>query len=127
MMMKLTCDKVLYFLFLKILALPVGGCSSIHSCAHAGRVDEALDLLSELRSNESKAAAAAAARGKGRGGQGGGDMRRALPVPNLVIYSSAIYACLKAGEVPRGTELLEEMIASGIPPNDIHCDAIIAA
>lgn len=97
--------------------------SAITACARARRVDEALGLLSELRVNEAQAAAAAV-----RGGLRNGSGRRAgLPVPNVVAYSAGLFACLKAGDVARGAELLDEMIAAGLRPNKIHCDTMVAA
>lgn len=128
---------------------------AITACARAGRVEEALRLVAELRANEARVTDAAVrgktatrdklyVRGKPTssraitggmnnvGGRGAGELRNdggayALPLPNLVTYSAALFACLKAGEVHRGTELLGEMIASGIKPNDIHCDTMVAA
>lgn len=104
---------------------------AITACARAGRVDEALELVAELRVNEATVVAAAVRGGGGDGG-GGGAGRGAkggegLPVPNLVTYSAGLFACLKAGEVPRGAELLDEMIAAGVQPNSIHCDTMVAA
>lgn len=97
--------------------------SAITACARARRVDEALGLLSELRVNEAQAAAAAV-----RGGlRNGGGRRAGLPVPNVVAYSAGLFACLKAGDVARGAELLDEMIAAGLRPNKIHCDTMVAA
>ncbi|CAM9647643.1 unnamed protein product [Ectocarpus sp. 4 AP-2014] len=97
--------------------------SAITACARARRVDEALGLLSELRVNEAHAAAATV-----RGGMRNGSGRRAgLPVPNVVAYSAGLFACLKAGDVARGAELLDEMIAAGLRPNKIHCDTMVAA
>lgn len=97
--------------------------SAITACARAKRVDEALNLLSELRFNEAQAAAAAV-----RGGRSTGRRPRVgLPVPNLVAYSAGLFACLKAGDVARGAELLDEMIAAGLQPNKIHCDTMVAA
>lgn len=97
--------------------------SAITACARAKRVDEALELLSELRFNEAQAAAAAVrgCRSPGQGRQVG------FPVPNLVAYSAGLFACLKAGDVARGAELLDEMIAAGLQPNKIHCDTMVAA
>ena len=97
--------------------------SAITACARAKRVDEALDLLSELRFNEAQVAAAAVRDGRG----GGGGPRVGFPVPNLVAYSAGLFACLKAGDVARGAELLDEMIAAGLQPNKIHCDTMVAA
>lgn len=97
--------------------------SAITACARAKRVDEALDLLSELRFNEVQVAAAAVRDGRG----GGGGPRVGFPVPNLVAYSAGLFACLKAGDVARGAELLDEMIAAGLQPNKIHCDTMVAA
>lgn len=97
--------------------------SAITACARAERVDEALSLLSELRLNEAQAAAAAV-----RGGRtAGAGPRVGFPVPNLVAYSAGLFACLKAGDVARGAELLDEMIAAGLQPNKIHCDTMVAA
>ena len=98
--------------------------SAITACARAKRVDEALDLLSELRFNEAQAAAAAVRGGRGGGGTG---PRVGFPVPNLVAYSAGLFACLKGGDVARGAELLDEMIAAGLQPNKIHCDTMVAA
>lgn len=159
---------------------------AITACARAGRVNEALRLVAELRSNEAQAAEAAVrgtpltrdvsnvrdhkpsmqkkngssmrsnvsnmredsadsgatttggvkSPGKALGRiqsnvQSSGESRRSgtfpLPLPNLVTYSAALFACLKVGDVHRGTELLDEMIAAGIKPNRIHCDTLIAA
>lgn len=101
---------------------------AIAACARAGRANEALELVAELRANEGKAAAAAV---RGDCGvlpeEAGGREGFPLPLPNLVTYSSALFACLKAGEVARGGELLEEMIGAGIQPNDVHCDTMVAA
>lgn len=96
--------------------------SAITACARAKRVDEALDLLAELRVNEARAAAAMV-----RGGGEGRGQRVGFPVPNLVAYSAALFACLRAGDVLRGSELLDEMIAAGVQPNKIHCDTMVAA
>ncbi|CAN0522350.1 unnamed protein product, partial [Ectocarpus sp. 8 AP-2014] len=37
--------------------------------------------------------------------------------PNVVAYSAGLFACLKAGDVARGAELLDEMISAGLRPN----------
>lgn len=99
---------------------------AITACARGGRADEALNLVAELRANEARATAAAVRgkRGRAAGGEGGA---AGLVLPNLVTYSAALFACLKAGEVWRGAELLNEMIAAGIQPNAIHCDTMVAA
>lgn len=96
---------------------------AITACARAGRADEALNLVAELRTNEARATAAAV-RGNGALLQG---EEEELPLPNMVTYSAALFACLKAGEVPRAGELLEEMMAAGIKPNGVHCDTMVAA
>ncbi|CAM9250790.1 unnamed protein product [Hapterophycus canaliculatus] len=100
--------------------------SAITACARAKRVDEALDLLAELRFNEARAAAETVRGGLRKGGEGG-RQRVGFPVPNLVAYSAALFACLRAGDVLRGAELLDEMIAAGVKPNKIHCDTMVAA
>lgn len=107
---------------------------AITACARAGRARQALQLMAELRANQ-ELAVEGAPRGKdetdtpdprekeGRGRAAG----VSLPVPNLITYSATLYACLKAGEVHRGGEVLEDMIAAGFQPNAIHCDTVIAA
>lgn len=99
--------------------------SAITACARASRVEEALNLLSELRVNEAQEAAATVRGGVTKGD--GGRRRVGVPVPNLVTYSAGLFACLKVGDVPRGAELLDEMMAAGLQPNKIHCDTMVAA
>lgn len=91
---------------------------AVTACARGGRVNEALDLVRELQGNEARVKAMRM-RGEEKG--------KGLPVPNLVVYSSALFACLKAGEVERGGMLLEDMMSAGIQPNGIHCATMIAA
>lgn len=106
---------------------------AITACARAGRARQALQLMAELRANEARATEAAV-RGRDRSApargwreEGGRSAVASLPLPNLVTYSATLFACLKAGEVHRGGEVLEEMIAAGFQPNTIHCDTLIAA
>lgn len=106
---------------------------AITACARAGRARQAVQLMAELRANQALAVEGAP-RGKDEGipdPREKGRRRRAagasLPVPNLITYSATLYACLKAGEVHRGGEVLEDMIADGFQPNTIHCDTVIAA
>lgn len=99
--------------------------SAITACARARRVEEALGLLSELRVNEAQEAAAVVRGGVTKGD--GGRRKAGAPVPNLVTYSAGLFACLKVGDVPRGAELLDEMMAAGLQPNRIHCDTMVAA
>lgn len=102
--------------------------SAITACARASRVEEALGLLSELRVNEAREAAAAV-RGGVTTGEGGRRRRGGVPVPvpNRVTYSAGLFACLQVGDVARGAELVDEMMAAGLPPNRIHCDTMVAA
>ncbi|CAM9604254.1 unnamed protein product, partial [Ectocarpus sp. 12 AP-2014] len=120
--------------------------AAIDACSVAMDWTAALQLLQEMKLGVAGAASGGAPGGGGTAGV------EAPPPPDVVSYASAITACARArrvdealgllselrvneaqaaaaaaGDVARGAELLDEMIAAGLRPNKIHCDTMVAA
>ncbi|CAM9430955.1 unnamed protein product, partial [Discosporangium mesarthrocarpum] len=56
-----------------------------------------------------------------------GQRGRKGPVPDVMAYSAAFYACLQAGQPNRGLALLDEMLVEKMGVNEVHCRAVITS
>ncbi|CAM9153084.1 unnamed protein product, partial [Scytosiphon promiscuus] len=99
--------------------------SAITACARAKRVNEALDLLAELRVNEARAAAATVRGGLRKGGELLDEMIAAGVQPNKIHCDTMVAAWSAEGEPERALALMKRLQSHGFEPSLYTYETIV--